>query len=281
MHAHFGGDGWLISRAAADLGVPLVVTVHGHDVTRQPDAPGLRGLRYRRNLRTVFDRAAVVLAVSEHIRAKAIEPRSRPRRRYACTTPACRSRTAVPAVPKRWDVAFVGRFVEKKGVDDLLDALARLDRPRALLIGDGPLLAELRARAAALGVDATFLGALDPAAVSRHLAESKVLAAPSKTARDGDSEGLPTTILEAAALGLPVVATRHSGIPEAVVHGETGLLERRGRPGRAGRQPAAGARRRRVAGPARRPRPRAACPRSSTCASNRCGWKTSTTRSAP
>ena len=79
-------------------------------------------------------------------------------------------------------------------------------------------------------MDATFLGAADPAEVSRHLAASRVLAAPSKTAPDGDTEGLPTTILEAAALGLPVVATRHSGIPEAVVHGETGLLSAEGDP---------------------------------------------------
>lgn len=223
VHAHFGGDGWLISGAAADLGVPLVVTVHGHDVTRQPDAPGLHGLRYRRNLRTAFDRASVVLAVSRHIRAKAIERGADPATVRVHHTGVPIPET-VPAVAKRWDVTFVGRFVEKKGVDDLLDALARLDRPRALLIGDGPLLAEMRTRAAALRLDATFTGALDPASVHRHLTESKVLAAPSKTARDGDSEGLPTTVLEAAALGLPVVATRHSGIPEAVVHGETGLL---------------------------------------------------------
>ena len=223
VHAHFGGDGWLISGAAATLGVPLIVTVHGHDVTRQPDAPGLHGLRYRRNLRTVFGRASVVLAVSRHIRAKAIERGANPATVRVHHTGVPIPET-VPAVPKRWDVTFVGRFVEKKGAGDLLDALARLDRPRALLIGDGPLLAETRARAAALGLDATFTGALPPAAVSRHLAESKLLAAPPKTARDGDSEGLPTTVLEAAALALPVVATRHSGIPEAVTHGETGLL---------------------------------------------------------
>jgi colanic acid/amylovoran biosynthesis glycosyltransferase len=220
VHAHFGGDAWLISRAAADLGVPLIVTVHGHDLTRQPAAPGLRGVRYRRNLRTVFDRACVVLAVSEHIRAEAIARGADPGRVRVHHTGVPIPET-VPAVAKRWDVTFVGRFVEKKGVDDLLDALALLDRPRALLIGAGPLL----------GVDATFAGAQDPAAVRSHLAESRVLAAPSKTARDGDSEGLPTTILEAAALGLPVVATRHSGIPEAVVHGGTGLLSAEADPG--------------------------------------------------
>jgi glycosyltransferase involved in cell wall biosynthesis len=224
VHAHFGGDGWLVSRAAADAGVPLVVTVHGHDVTRQPDTPGAKGARYRRNLRTVFDRAAVVVAVSAHIRDRAVALGADPDRVVV-------HHTGIPlaaplARPKKWDVVFVGRFVEKKGVDDLIDALAALPapRPRALFIGTGPLEAAMRARAAGLGLDATFLGEQDPGQVMTHLAESRLLAAPAKTAADGDTEGLPTTILEAAAQGIPAVSTRHSGIPEAVIHGETGLL---------------------------------------------------------
>ncbi|HEV7709848.1 MAG TPA: glycosyltransferase, partial [Asanoa sp.] len=72
IHAHFGGDGWLISRSAVRLGVPLVITLHGQDVTRQANARGARGFRYRRNLRSAFERAALVIAVSEHIRQRAI-----------------------------------------------------------------------------------------------------------------------------------------------------------------------------------------------------------------
>lgn len=224
VHAHFGGDGWLVSHSAAALGVPLVVTVHGHDVTRQPDAPGLHGLRYRRNLRAVFDRAAVILAVSEHIRQRAIAHGADPAKvRVHHTGIPIREVPAAPA--KQWDVTFVGRFVAKKGVDDLLTALSRVPgRPRALLIGTGPLEPALREQAAVLGVDATFAGARTPDEVHADLARSRILAAPSRTAADGDSEGLPTTILEGAALGLPVVATWHSGIPEAVRHDETGLL---------------------------------------------------------
>ena len=220
VHAHFGGDGWLIS---GNTGVPLVLTVHGHDVTRQPDSPGLRGLRYRRNLRAAFDRAAVILAVSEPIRAAAIRRGADPAKVRVHHTGVPIPPPAPPPAPT-WDVVFVGRFVAKKGVDDLISALARLQRPRAVLIGDGPLREKMRAYAGELGVDATFPGALPPAAVARHLASSRVLAAPSKTAPDGDSEGLPTTILEAATLGIPAVATRHSGIPEAVLDGSTGLL---------------------------------------------------------
>ncbi|GAA4600688.1 glycosyltransferase involved in cell wall biosynthesis [Actinoplanes octamycinicus] len=225
VHAHFGGDGWLVSQTAARLGVPLVVTVHGHDVTRQPASSGAKGVRYRRNLQAVFDRATLVLAVSDVIREQAVRWGADPAKvrvhHIGVPVPA-----AVPIVPKRWDVVFVGRFVAKKGVDDLLAALARIERPRprALFIGDGELMPAMRARAEQLRVDATFVGSASPAAVTRHLSESRILACPSKTAPDGDTEGLPTTVMEAGALGLPVAATRHSGIPEAVVDGETGLL---------------------------------------------------------
>jgi len=223
VHAHFGGDGWLISGSAAELGLPLIVTVHGHDVTRQPDTPGLKGLRYRRNLRAVFDRATVILAVSEHIREKALLRGADPAKVRVHHT-GVRIPSATAPVEPHWDVAFVGRFVAKKGVEDLITALALLDRPRALLIGSGPLEDEMRAYAKFIGVDATFLGVRDPATVARELARTRVFVAPSKTAPDGDTEGLPTTILEAAALGVPTVSTRHSGIPEAVVDGSTGLL---------------------------------------------------------
>ena len=225
VHAHFGGDGWLVSAAARSLGVPLIVTVHGHDVTRQPATGGLHGLRYRQNLRTVFARAHTIIAVSEVIRAKAIGWGADPAkvRVHYTGVPVA---PVVPVAPKQWDVAFVGRFVEKKGADDLIAALASLGpaKPRAVFVGDGPRLAEMQAYAREAGADATFLGPRPPADVREVLAASRMLAAPSRTARDGDTEGLPTTILEAAALGLPVVATRHSGIGEAVTDGETGLL---------------------------------------------------------
>ncbi|WBB67896.1 glycosyltransferase [Micromonospora sp. WMMD812] len=225
VHAHFGGDGWLISRTAQQLGVPLVITLHGLDVTRQPAVPGPRGARHRRNLRVAFDRAALIIAVSGFIRDRAVELGADPakvRVHYTGVPMPPQPSTA----PKTWDVIFVGRFVDKKGADDLVEALGLIPelRPRALFVGTGPLEQSARTRAAELGVDATFLGSQPPEVVLRHMAEARILAAPSRTASDGDCEGLPTTILEAASLGLPVVATRHSGIPEGVRHGETGLL---------------------------------------------------------
>lgn len=227
IHAHFGGDGWLISRTAEELGVPLVITLHGYDVTSLPGVRGWRGLRYRHNLRKAFDRAALIIAVSEHIRSRAIGLGADPSKVRVHHTGV-----ALPAAPPSladdpdWDVLFVGRFVEKKGLDDLLEALGRLSdiRPRVGFIGSGPLFEAVRARAGSLELDATFLGVQTPEQVARHMATARVFASPSKTASNGDTEGLPTTILEAASLGTPAVSTCHSGIPEAVVHGETGLL---------------------------------------------------------
>ncbi|GLY92964.1 glycosyltransferase [Actinoplanes sp. NBRC 103695] len=224
VHAHFGGDGWLVARAAAAVGAPLVVTVHGHDVTRQPNTPGPHGIRYRRNLRDVFRRAAVILAVSSRIRDRAVALGADPAKVRVHHTGIPVPPAQPPASP-RWDVAFVGRLVEKKGVADLLSALRRTPAS-AVVIGDGPLLESLRAQASDL--DVTFTGALPPDEVAAHLAAARILAAPSRTAADGDEEGLPTTILEGAAHGIPVVATRHSGIPEAVLDGETGLLSTEG-----------------------------------------------------
>jgi colanic acid/amylovoran biosynthesis glycosyltransferase len=225
VHAHFGGDGWLISRSATRCRIPLVITLHGRDVTVQPNAHGPRSARYRRNLRTAFDRADLILAVSNAIRRAAIDLGADPVKVRVHHT-GVPVPPAPPSVAKKWDVIFVGRFVAKKGIDDLIEAIGLLPapRPRILFIGTGPLLASMRARAADRGLDATFLGNQPPAVVRQCLIESAVFVSPSKTAPDGDAEGLPTTILEAAALGLPVVSTWHSGIPEAVVDGETGLL---------------------------------------------------------
>jgi colanic acid/amylovoran biosynthesis glycosyltransferase len=74
------------------------------------------------------------------------------------------------------------------------------------------------------GPSVQFLGALPQDEVVQWMRRAAVLAAPSLTAADGDAEGLPNVVVEAAASGLPVVATHHSGIPEAVEDGKTGFL---------------------------------------------------------
>ena len=123
-------------------------------------------------------------------------------------------------------VVGVGRMVAKKAPDVTARAFERAaaERPdlRLVLAGDGPLRAVV---AAAAGSRVELPGAVSPSQVQALLYRADVFAQHSVVdAETGDEEGLPVAVLEAMAAGLPVVATRHAGIPEAVVDGVTGLL---------------------------------------------------------
>jgi glycosyltransferase involved in cell wall biosynthesis len=116
--------------------------------------------------------------------------------------------------------------VEKKGTKVLIEALTAnaLVGARLVIIGDGPLRGALERQARKLGDRVRFLGAVTSDEVAMWMRRASVLAAPSVTAADGDAEGLPNVVVEAAASGLPVVGTLHSGIPEAIEDGVTGFL---------------------------------------------------------
>ena len=123
-------------------------------------------------------------------------------------------------------VLFAGRFVEKKGAAVLLEAMRRLEpsiRPPVVLVGEGPLGDALKRIAAPLG-NVEFPGWLPNVELRRRMRRALAVCVPSLAAADGDAEGLPNVVLEAMTEGVPVVASRHAGIPEAVVHEETGLL---------------------------------------------------------
>ena len=93
-----------------------------------------------------------------------------------------------------------------------------------VVIGDGPLRPDYEALAAGLGVRCRFLGTQPPAVVREWMARAAVFCVPSVVAASGDAEGFGIVFIEAQAMGLPVVSTLSGGIPEAVKHGETGLL---------------------------------------------------------
>ena len=131
------------------------------------------------------------------------------------------------AMPEGGPITFIGRLYRQKGAHVFLAALAKLRLPagqRVVIAGDGPELAALEAQAEHLGLDqVTFTGALDEAGVHRLLKESRFIVVPSIW-----YEVLGIVILEAFALGRPVIASAIGGIPEVVVHGQTGLLCRPG-----------------------------------------------------
>lgn len=123
----------------------------------------------------------------------------------------------------------VGRLVEKKGFDTLIDALALLPDELAWTwehIGGGPLDADLRLRAEAAGVAGliTWRGACDQPEVIAAMRAADLFVLPSRIAADGDRDGLPNVLMEAASQRLPILATPVSAIPEFITDGTHGLL---------------------------------------------------------
>jgi glycosyltransferase involved in cell wall biosynthesis len=225
VHAHFGRSADAAIPLARALGVPLVATYHGCDITVVP-----RSARERRRRARVFAASTRVLAVSEFIaaglRANGCPPDKIVVHFIGVDTERFHPDPAVEREPAQ--VLFVGRIVEKKGLVHLVRAMPAVQRahPAAelLVAGDGPLRAALEAEARSLGVRAKFLGIVPPAQVQELMRRTTVMCVPSVPATSGDDEGLGMVIVEAQASGAPVVISRSGGMPETVVDGVTGLV---------------------------------------------------------
>lgn len=226
IHAHFGIGGINALPFAKKVRKPLIVTFHGKDVTATHHNPSVQA-RYHRKLLEVFAYSTRLIAVSEFIASKLVELGA-PASKIVVNYLGIPLSDSEIEGPRNDEILFVGRLVEKKGVGDLLEAVAQLpERHRGVpvrIVGFGPLLADLRTRAVSLGVNATFEGALSSSQVAAAMSQASLFVAPSKVANNGDSEGFGLVFLEAAAQGLPVVGYRHGGVGEAVESGLTGFL---------------------------------------------------------
>jgi glycosyltransferase involved in cell wall biosynthesis len=219
MHAHFASGGRSAMALARSLRVPLVVTLHGADVTVKG-----AGQRYKE----LMEAASAFICVSEFIRSKALAAGFPASKLIVHYIGVDRSLFVPADGAASRGVLFVGRFVEKKGCEFLVRAMQSVQRvyPDAELtmIGDGPLRPQHEALARELGVRSKFLGILPSTLVREHLRQACIFCAPSVTSSNGDSEGLPTVLAEAQASGIPVVATKHAGIPEIIEDGGNGIL---------------------------------------------------------
>jgi colanic acid/amylovoran biosynthesis glycosyltransferase len=231
IHAHFATDGALALPVAQKLDLPLVVTLHGRDVTISDKelSQSWAGRLYLRRRERMWEQATAFLCVSDFIKASAIKagfPRDKLRTHYIGVDRGEFRRNAEPPLPE--NVLFAGRLIEKKGCDLLIRAMASVQQqlPHATLtvVGDGPMRPALLDLAGALGVRCNFVGSQSSDQIKVLLQQATIVCVPSRTASNGDCEGLPIFLLEAQSMCVPVVGTFHAGIPEAVIHGETGLL---------------------------------------------------------
>ncbi len=226
LHAHFGSVATTVARLAARLaGITYSFTAHAKDIFHASVDP--------EDLRRKLLDAHHVVTVSDfnrrYLRERYGRAADRVHRVYNGI--GLDSFPADPTLAGRdVDVVAVGRLVEKKGFDVLLTAcaLAR-DRGRPLscrIVGSGERHDALRAQVDALDLHdhVTLVGPLPQDQVRTELTGAKVMAAPCVHGADGNADGLPTVILEAMALGTPVIATPVTGIPEAVVDSVTGRI---------------------------------------------------------
>jgi colanic acid/amylovoran biosynthesis glycosyltransferase len=232
IHAHFAFDGSVALPILRRLNVPLIVTLHGGDVTATDAtiAASIRGRQYLSRREDLWERASIFLCISQSIRRRALAvgfPEDKLRVHY--TGIDCEEFKPLETSDRDAElVVFVGRLVEVKGCEYAIRAMSGLrgggPPARLVVIGDGPLRGSLEALAESLGIQCQFLGAQSPERVRSYVGRARALLNPSVTAQNGATEGFGMVFAEAQAMGTPVASFRQGGVPEAVCDGHTGLL---------------------------------------------------------
>lgn len=224
--AEYGPLGASLRRACELADVPLVVMFHGYD------AYHIHCLQhYQQGYCDLFAAAAAVVAVSPAMAQQLITLGCPPEKLSVNPYGVCpqRFQGATPGAAGPEFLA-VGRLIEKKAPHHTIAAFGRVcasvPAARLTLIGTGPMESQCRQLVDSLGIRANvrFAGSQPTDVVQARLRQSRAFVQHSVTASCGDSEGTPVAILEAQMSGLPVVSTRHAGIPDVVRHGETGFL---------------------------------------------------------
>ncbi|MDC8006282.1 glycosyltransferase [Aureisphaera galaxeae] len=207
-----------------DNDIPLVVHFHGYDAVRKDIVKGCD------NYREVFKRANKVIAVSKKMQ-KSLEQMGCAKDKLVHT--ACGANPAFKEISPNFSkkqLLSVGRFVDKKAPYYTLLAFSKVvqSHPEAKLTmaGTGPLWDTCVNLSKHLGLESrvTFLGVVTPETIQELLRETQVFVQHSITTSNGDQEGTPVGVMEASLAGVPVVATRHAGIPDVILDGETGYL---------------------------------------------------------
>ena len=223
--AEYGTTGSDYRDIVEEAGLPLIVHFHGFDASMHETLEA-----YKSGYRDMFEYSSAIIVVSEVMHEKLLAlgcPARKLKLNHYGPNPAFHSlKTALDSQ----QFIAVGRFTEKKAPKTTITAFSQVlgDYPQARLVmaGNGSLLEECKALTRQLGIEAAveFAGVISAEQFTAYLQSSLAFVQHSVTASSGDMEGTPLTVLEASAAGLPVLSTRHAGIPDVIVDQHTGFL---------------------------------------------------------
>ncbi|MEL6957073.1 MAG: glycosyltransferase [Pseudomonadota bacterium] len=226
IHASFGKSGAYALPLARKFNLPLAVTYYGGDATKTTNTKDSFIRVYNRRRAALWREADLILPCSDFIRRELLAKGAPEEKMIVHHNTADPNRFQPGEKDKI--ILFAGRWTEKKGIDTMIAALAKLGPKlegwRVRLLGDGELKEGLVAQLEAAGVTAELPGWIPADEMPRHFAEAMIACVPSKRAASGDAEGLPLVCVEAMLCECALAATHHAGIPECVKDGETGFL---------------------------------------------------------
>ena len=226
VFAEYGTVGAMVTEACRLANKPLVIHYHGADVHHRKTVS-----EYLEFYKKAFQYASAFIAVSGDM-VEELKRLGAPADKIHLAS--CGVDTAkfpqIDISGSNPNFLAIGRFVEKKSPQSIVKAFKivsdQIPNARLWMVGQGPLFDDTRQLASGIGLAdrIVFTGVLKTPAIKELVQQSRVFVQHSVTAVDGDKEGTPVTILEAGSSGLAIVSTKHAGIKEAVLDGQTGYL---------------------------------------------------------
>jgi glycosyltransferase involved in cell wall biosynthesis len=228
LHAHYGFGGiYALQFKKKNPKLKIMVNFYGLDVYQHT-----RNYLYRLQLKKLFKHGDLFMGCSAKMKNDLLKlgaPESKTKVQYGGAD-ISKFNFSLPEVTEETVFLMCGRFVEKKGFEYGLKAFIDCCSPnsniRLKIIGSGSLEEQLRKIAgnSSCSRKIEFLGPKSHDEYLREIEKAHIFLCPSVTAKNGDQEGLPTVLIESAAIGRPLIATDYSGIPEIVHHKQNGLL---------------------------------------------------------
>lgn len=223
--AEYGTTGANVVNACKYAGIPLITHFHGRDSSAYDVLE-----KYKHRYTALFTYASSIIVVSHDMANRLVKLGcNREKIVYAPCAPEKDFHKLLPKLNSKQFLS-VGRFVDKKAPYLTLAAFKNVckSHPDATLImaGNGPLLQCCKNLSKVFGIEnqVCFPGVITPEQTRNYILSSLAYVQHSIKADDGDMEGTPVSIMEASSAGLPVIATKHAGIPDVVIDNETGLL---------------------------------------------------------